>query len=426
MTSPTPTHAAPATFFPVDTVRARFPALQGPDAPIRLDNPAGTPVPSSVIEATVEAYRTAFANGGGAFDVSVRFDATLARARERAALLMGTDDPGEIALGPSMTTLTMHVSRAVTRTLGPGDAVVVTRMDHEANVSPWLIAARDRGAEPRWLPFDRETWRIEPDALREVLADGRVRLLALNHASNMTGSVNDVAALCAIARELGVLTYVDGVQATPHLLPDVRTLGCDLYVSSAYKYFGPHMAALWGRREVLERLQADRLRCGPTDAGEKWEWGTPQVELAAGYATAVDYLEALGREIAPGTTGRDALRAAFAAAKAHEDALATLLIEGLLALPGVTIHGITDPARVHERVPTVSFTHARHASRDIAAALAEGGICAWAGYNYALAVAEHLGLDLDDGVVRLGLAHFNRADEVETALERLGAILSSS
>jgi cysteine desulfurase family protein (TIGR01976 family) len=296
-------------------------------------------------------------------------------------------------------------------------------MDHEGNISPWLAVAEDRGLTIRWLPFDQETMRIEVDDLLPLLNE-RTRLLALNYASNLTGSINDVQALVAIARDRGVLTYVDAVQYAPHRLVDVAAIGCDFLVCSSYKFFGPHLGVLWGRESVMQEMRPYKLRCASDDLPERFETGTPQTELLAGLAATADYLASLDEGAdATGGDRRSAIQAGYAAATAHETRLVRQLIDGLTTCPGVTIHGIANPNRFDERVPTVSFTHQKRDSRDIAKGLAQAGVCVWSGHNYAYEVVRQLGINEKAGVVRIGIAHYNTVEEIDYTLEAVTRML---
>ncbi len=403
--------------FPIETVRSQFPALQSGGS-IFLDNPAGTQVPQRVLDAITDSMKNDCANLGGHFRQSVRSGEIMDTAHAKAAMFLGAPSPDEIAIGPSMTELTFQISRAIARTCAPGDEIIVTTMEHEGNISPWLIAARDFGLTVRWVEFDEETWQIEPKTLAGALTD-RTRVVALNYASNMTGSINDVRALTAMAHEAGALVYVDAVQFAPHGLIDVVELGCDFLVCSAYKFFGPHLGILWGREVLLRDLAADRLRCGPTGPGAKFERGTPQIELQAGLSASIDHFEWLGRSLGDDGSARSAIATAFAASREYEHALACHLIDGLKAIDGVSIKGITASNRMYDRVPTISLTCMSRSCDSLAAGLARRGINGWSGHNYAFAGAEQLGLDLADGVLRLGLAHYNSESEIEVTLEAL-------
>jgi len=409
------------TVFPIGLVREQFPALAAPEA--FLDNPGGTQVPRPVIDAVARAMAEAASNLTGFFAASQRADAIYAEAHAAAADLLGVSSGREIVIGQSMTTLTFQLSRSLGRGWQPGDEVIVTRMDHEGNVSPWLRLAEERQLTVRWLPFNRETWRIEPEDLRPLLNE-RTRLLALNYASNMTGSINDVAALTALAKTAGALVYVDAVQFTPHGLVDVARLGCDFLVCSAYKFFGPHLGVLWGREAILANLYPYAVRCASQDLPGRHEVGTPQTELLAGLAATVDYLAWLGTATGASGTRRERIAGAYAAATAHEMPLAQDLIDGLRSIPDLRVQGIVNSNRMHERVPTISVTHPRHSNRTLARSLGQQGINLWYGHNYAMEAARHLGLDEDEGVLRIGLAHYNTAAEVARVLGALRRLLA--
>jgi cysteine desulfurase family protein (TIGR01976 family) len=408
------------SMFPIEAVREQFPSLsrRENDVPqIYLDNPAGTQIPHRVVEAVADAMTAASSNLGGYFHASKRADAIWEHAHEAMAVLLN-GSAREVIVGPSMTTLTFRLSRSIGRTLEPGDEIIVTRMDHEGDVSPWLSLAEDLGLVVRWLPFNRESWRIEPEDLAPLLTE-RTRLMALNYASNLTGSINDVQQLSEMAKEVGALVFVDAVQFTPHGLVDVQTLGCDFLACSAYKFFGPHLGVVWGRASVLESLHAYKCRCASDAIPERFETGTPQTELLAGLAAAVDYFEWLGGSVGETGSRREKVAAAYNAFNTWESGLALKLIDGIDALPGTTIHGITNSNRIAERVPTVSFTHQRVAPKTMASALAARGICVWSGHNYAYEVVRHLGIDESSGVLRIGLAHYNTEQEVLSTLDAL-------
>lgn len=415
-------HTLPA--FPIDQVRSCFPAISKLDnPPVYFDNPAGTLVPQQVIDAVAAAMASATHNLGGFFEGSKRAEAIWQDAHEAMADMLGATSHREIVIAQSMTALTLHLSRSIGRLFRPGDEIILTQMDHEGNVSPWLLLARDLGLTVKWLPFNRESWRIEPADLEPLLSE-RTRLLALNFSSNMTGSVNDVAALTAVAKKAGALVYVDAVQLVPHRLPEVHELGCDFLVCSSYKFFGPHLGVLWGREELLAKLEPYKVRCASDDLPERYEAGTPQTELLAGLAATVSYVEWLGEATGNAGSRRAKLLGAYRSFAAYEDGLTRRLIEGLVTLPGVTVQGITDPAALKHRVPTVSFTHASLSTHTIAEGLAGKGIWAWSGHNYALEPSRLLGLAENEGVVRLGLAHYNTLEEVERTLAAIAELVA--
>lgn len=412
--------------FPIDQVRDQFPALRleaNSRRLIFLDNPAGTQVPSMVMDAVNDAMTTASSNLGGFFPASVRADHIWQNAHQAMADMLGAESKREIVIGSSMTALTLHLSRSIGRALTAGDEIIVTRMDHEGDVSPWLHMAEDHGLVVKWLPFNRDTWRIEVDDLKAVLTD-KTRLLALNFASNLTGSINQVAALAAEARAVGALVYVDAVQLVPHRLVDVQRLNCDFLVCSSYKFYGPHLGILWGRVSALEALDAYRVRCAADELPEKFETGTPQTELLAGLEACVNYFAWVGETCGESGSRRAKIASAYAAALEYEERLTTALIDGLLELPGFTIHGITDPKRIGERVPTVSSTHVDQSPIALAKALADDNICVWSGHNYAYEVVKHLGLDEKQGVLRIGLAHYNTENDVAATLESLRKLIA--
>ena len=411
--------------FPIDRVRREFPALsRSHDGRPRvfMDNPAGTQLPRRVIEAVSNALVDAASNYGGFFENSRNAESIYAGAHDAMADFVNAGSSSEIVVAQSMTALTLHVSRSLGRRFVPGDEVVVTRMDHEGNVSPWLLLADDLGLVVKWLPFNRDTWKVEPEDLQALLGP-RTRLLALNYSSNLTGSINDVAALVAMARSAGVMTYVDAVQLAPHQCVDVQALGCDFLVCSSYKFFGPHLGVLWGRRQLLDELPAYKVRCASDASPEKWETGTPQTELLAGLAACVGHYDWLGGEVSAEDSRRGRIKAAYRAATDHEARLVMHLIDGIQAIPGTTVHGITNPNRVGERVPTVSMTHERVLPPLVAECLARDGVCVWSGHNYALEVVRHLGMDETTGVVRIGLAHYNTEEEVDRTLTALEGVL---
>ncbi len=410
------------TAYPLDLIRSRFPALEG-SRTAYLDNPAGTLVPAPVIRAVGDAMATASSNLGGRFAASRRADAVWRAAHEAAAEFVNAASWQEMVIGPNMTTLAFQMSRVIGKTLSAGDEVIVTRMDHEGDVSPWLMMVEEHGLVVRWLPFDRESWRIEPADLAPLLSP-RTRFLALNYASNMTGSINDVAALAALARGAGALVWVDAVQLAPHRLPDVQALGCDFLACSSYKFFGPHLGILWGREALMRALPPHRVRCQSDDLPDRFCTGTPQTELLAGLTATIDYLAWVGEVTGHGGTRRERMDGAYRAFDAHEAGLMRRLVGGLTALPGIRLIGIANPNLFSRRVPTISFTHESISTHRFADALAAADVNVWSGHNYALEPARHLGLSEDEGVVRVGIAHYNTADEIERALAVIGELVS--
>lgn len=410
--------------FDVERVRAEFPALSVEDEGVPrvyFDNPAGTQVPKAVLNRVTDTMAYANANLGGPFQTSVAADAVVAEAHAAVADLLGSNDPAEIVFGLNMTTLTFHISRSIGRTLREGDEIVVTRMDHDANVWPWVILAADTGARVRWLDFDPAACEFDLDDLDTLLND-RTRLVAVGYASNLTGTVHDVAGICSRARAAGAWTYIDAVQFAPHGVIDVGALGCDFLVCSAYKFFGPHQGVLWARRELIEELEPYKLRPAPSHGGARFETGTQSHEGMAGTEAAVDYLAWIGTEMGAATdlaSRRERIEAGITALRSHEDALSRRLIEGLRAMTGVTIRGVSEPDALDRRVPTVAITVAGHEPADLARAMAEKSVFVWSGHNYAVEVVERLGLTDRGGVLRIGPVHYNTLDEIDRFLELL-------
>jgi cysteine desulfurase family protein (TIGR01976 family) len=411
----------------VAALRDHFPSLgrRIDGRPVaHLDGPGGTQVPRECIEAMRAYLETSNANHGGAFAASVETDAMLDEVHAAGADFLGAGDPGEIVFGPNMTTLTFAVSRAIGRELRQGDEIVVTRLDHDANIAPWLELAADRGATVRWLELAEDRASLDLDRLDEVIGQ-RTRVVAVGLASNALGTVTDVARVADAAHAAGALVFVDAVHAAPHLPIDAVALGADLLVVSPYKFFAPHLGMLCGRRELLERLTAYRVRPAGDALPGKWEVGTQSHESLAGLLGTFAYLERVGAAYghAPeGASRREGLRAAMSAIEAHERELSRSTLERLAAVPGIRIHGVVDPARVAERVPTFSVTLPGHAPRDIAAHLAARAISTWDGDFYAWELVRALGLADAGGLLRIGLVHYNTLDEVDRLVEALTEI----
>lgn len=416
----------------VHALRTLFPALSqtvGDRPVVFFDNPGGTQVPQSVIDAMVDYLTHHNANHGGAFATSRRSDEILHEAHVAMANLLNAASPDEVVFGPNMTTLTLGISRALARDLGPGDEIVVTRMDHDANIAPWLLIAEDTGATVRWADFDVEDYTLDMDALRELI-NARTKIVAVGYASNATGTVHDVEAIIDRAHEVGALAFVDAVQYAPHGPIDVQALGCDLLACSAYKFFGPHQGILYGTYELLDRLRAYKVRPAPALPPGKYETGTQNHEGIAGVLAAVNYLAEVGQQFGapfadrfPGLSGRRLdLKAGMTVLREVDHVLSAAILDELETLPGVRIHGITDRKRLVERVPTVSFTWGERQPRAIAAALGEQGIFVWDGNYYALSVSERLGLESSGGMVRVGAVHYNTVEEIHRLGEALRAM----
>jgi cysteine desulfurase family protein (TIGR01976 family) len=409
---------------PVDWCRAQFPALARQVAgqpAIFFDGPAGSQVPECVIEAIGAYLRTRNANHGGLFATSRESDALLETAHQALADLFGAADPTGVVFGANMTTLTFSLSRALARTWQAGDEIIVTRLDHDANVTPWVLAARDAGATVHHLAIHPQDCTLDLDDLRRKLSP-RTRLVAVGAASNAVGTINPVAEICRLAHAVGAEVYIDAVHAAPHLLPDVAAWDCDWLVASAYKFFGPHVGVLWGRTDRLAQLEAYKLRPAPDSLPDKWMTGTQNHECIAGALAAVEYLAALGRELDSRAAGRrQALSAAYTAIGEYERQLAARLLGGLSGLSRVQVFGIADPVRLAERVPTFGIRHPRLKPAALAERLADRGIFVWHGNFYALPLTEALGLE-PEGLVRIGLLHYNTITEIDRLLSALSEL----
>lgn len=415
-------------------IRAAFPALamqmHGRPA-VFLDNPGGAQVPQSVIDAMADYLTHANANRGGAFLTAQRSDVILEDAHAAMADLLNAASPDEIVFGANMTTLTFAVSRALGRDLQPGDEIVLTRMDHDANITPWTMLAEDRGATVRWVDFDVEDYTLDMAGLRQLLNE-RTRIVAVGYASNATGTVHDVATITRWAHQVGALVFVDAVQYVPHGPVDVQALGCDLLTCSAYKFYGPHVGVLYGRYELLDRLRAYKVRPAKDRPPHKFETGTQNHEGIAGVLAAVEYLADLGSRYGTaagayptggaageGVSRRQRLHSAMSLLRAYDHLLSAAILDQLEGIPGLRVHGISDRGRLAERVPTISFSWQGHHPRAVAEALGQEGIFVWDGNYYALAVTERLGLEDQGGMVRVGAVHYNTTDEII----RLGDVL---
>lgn len=414
----------------LERIRAQFPSLAEVDngrPRLYFDNPAGTQVPQSVSDRMADCLLHKSANIGGYFKTSMLADEVAAEARAAMADFVNAPSPDEIIFGQNMTSITFHVSRSIGRHLQPGDEIVLSRMEHDANVEPWKLLARDHGLEVRWLPFDTDTFEFDLAKLDELLTS-KTRIVCVGGASNLTGTINDVKTICSKARAAGAWSYIDAVQSAPHVATDVQHFGCDFFVCSAYKFFGPHQGILWGRREVLETLEPYKVRPAPSELPWCFEAGTQSHEGMAGTAATVDYFAWIGETMsASGAASggrRHSVTAGLDLLLEYEQALAARLVSGLQEIRGVTVQGISDPEAMHRRVPTVAFTHDRVAPEAIAQALAERNIFVWSGHNYALEAARALGILDSGGAVRIGAVHYNTADEIDSVLNALEDILA--
>ncbi|MBT8101051.1 MAG: cysteine desulfurase-like protein [Gammaproteobacteria bacterium] len=408
-------------------IRDQFPALSDTDdgrARVYLDNPAGTQVPRIVAERMSDCLLHRNANIGGYFRTSELAAEVVDNARSAVADFLNAPSTDEITFGQNMTNLTLHLSRSIGRHFKAGDEIIVTKMDHDANIEPWALLARDHNLTVRKLPFDKESYEFDLSELDRLLTD-RTRLVCVGGASNLTGTLNDITTICSKAREVGAWTYIDAVQSAPHVATDVQSIGCDFFVCSPYKFFGPHQGVLWGRRELLETLVPYKVRPAPDELPWRFEPGTPSIEGLAGTAAAIDYFAWVGETMGVvDAAGAKSLRArqvsaAFESMFEYEKALAIELISGLKALPGITVHGITAQDAMDRRVPTVSFTHASQHPDVIAKALADRGIFVWSGHNYAVEIVTVLDLLQSGGVVRAGPVHYNTAAEIDVFLNAL-------
>ena len=448
---PTTETSAPAAALDITWVRSQFPALaqtiNGHPAAF-LDGPGGTQVPQRVIDAISEYLRRNNANTGGGYATSRHTDAMLAEARAAMADFLNCA-ADEIIFGPNMTTLTYAMSRAIGRDLGPGDEILVTRLDHDANVSPWL-ALEEKGVTIRWAEIHDEDCTIDLADLAGKIND-RTRLVAIGYASNAVGTLNPVKAIIRLAHAAGALAYVDAVHYGPHGLIDVAALDCDFLACSTYKFFGPHMGVLFGKREHLIRLQPYKVRPLTEAVPNRWEWGTLNHECIAGITACVNYIADLGRHAltnvettanhvgtaAPGhpssearvSARRAAIIAAFDAIHHYEHGLMQRLIAGLAKIPRIKIYGITDPARFAERCPTLALRVINQTKDQTPLALAtklgDLGFFTWDGNYYALNLTEHLGVEASGGFLRIGLVHYNTVEEVDRLLAALREIVAA-
>lgn len=401
-------------------VRQQFPSLElqvnGQPAAF-LDGPAGTQVPRQVIEAMRDYFQQANANTCGAFLTSQRTDEMLAGARRAMAdfLHCGSE---EVSFGPNMTTITFALARAIGRELKAGDEIVVTTLDHDANVAPWR-ALEEKGVVVRQVDIRAEDCTLDSEDLRRKIT-AKTKLVAVGYASNAVGTINPVAEITKLAHQAGALMFVDAVHYAPHGPVDVKAIDCDFLACSPYKFFGPHMGVLYGKKEHLLRFRPYKVRPAPDTLPDRWETGTQTHEGIAGVAAAVDYFAELGRRCDATAKGRRAaLLAGYRATGAYERELATKLIGGLLAIPGLTFYGIRDPKRFGERCSTVSVRLAKGTPTDAAKFLGERGIFTWDGNFYALNLTERLGVQDKGGVLRIGLVHYNTAEEVDRLLAGL-------
>jgi cysteine desulfurase family protein (TIGR01976 family) len=415
----------------ITTIREHFPALRRPV--IYLDNPGGTQIAQESIE-QINTYLTQHnANHGGAFATSRESDALVDEARSAAADFLNAARPEEIIFGPNMTSLTFNLSRSLARTLQPGDTLVVTRLDHDANISPWKLVAEERGCHLHWVDFHREDGTLDLEGIAKAL-ELKPRLVAVGHASNALGTINPIAKIVEMAHAAGALVYVDAVQYAPHGPIDVQALGCDFLAVSSYKFFGPHAGVLYGKYELLDELTAYRVRPAPTEPPGKFETGTGNFEGIAGVLGAIEYLEWVGETYGEPYAekyqdryqGRALkLKQAMSAIRAYEFEISRAVLDILEETPGATLYGLRDPQRLDERVPTFAFNLQGKHPLEVAERLGQDNINVWNGNYYALAVTEHLGVETSGGMVRVGPVHYNTVDEINKFRETLGTISAS-
>jgi len=406
--------------FDITWVREQFPSLKlqlNRHAAAFLDGPAGTQVPKQVMDAVQNYFMSANANTYGAFLTSRRNDEMILTARAAMADFFNCD-ANEVVFGQNMTTITFALARAIGRELKPGDEIVVTTLDHDANVAPWR-ALEEKGVVIRQVDIREADCTLDLDDLKRKITT-ETKLVAVGYASNIVGTINPVAEITRLAHAAGALMFVDAVHYAPHGVIDVKALDCDFLACSPYKFFGPHMGTLFGKREHLEKFKPYKVRPATNVPPECWETGTQVQELIAGIGAAVDYLAELGRHChSSAKSRREALQAAYAATHQYEVGLLTQLIAGLQTIPGMRIFGITDAKRFDERCATLSFRLGDHHATKIASFLGERGIFTWDGNFYALNLSERLGVEQHGGVLRVGLVHYNTAEEVDRLLSGL-------
>jgi cysteine desulfurase family protein (TIGR01976 family) len=414
------------------TIRSMFPALSAKR--IYFDNPGGTQVPQHVIERMRRYLVDTNANCGGAFAASRATDEMVLQARQGMADFYHAASPDEIVFGPNMTTLTFAISRCLAHDVKQGDELIVTHLDHDANIAPWLAIAQERECVVRWLAFDPTDCTLDLAQLEELLNE-RTRLVAVGYASNAVGTINPVRRIADLAHAAGALCFVDAVHYAPHGPIDVQDLNCDFLVTSAYKFFGPHVGVLYGKMDLLQRLHAYKVRPVPDLPPHKFESGTQNLEGMAGLLGALAYLielgERCGAEHAERFSGQFSgqalsLKKAMAAIRAYELELSRALLDVVEEVPGLHVYGLTDRRRLDARVPTVSFTLQGQHPRRVAEELDKADISVWDGNYYALAVTERLGLEKSGGMVRVGPVHYNTAEEIERFGEALVKIAAGA
>lgn len=415
----------------LSAIRSQFPSLNRPA--IFFDNPGGTQIAKQSLDRINRYLIESNANHEGAFATSIASDAVLEEAHRAMADFYNAASPEEIVFGNNMTTLTLHISRSISREWKEGDEIVVTRLDHDANVTPWILAAQDRGVKVNWVDFDVEDGTLKLDDLQKAL-ERKPRLLAVGYASNSLGTINPVEKIIRMAHDAGTMVYIDAVQYAPHGPIDVQKLDCDFLISSAYKFFGTHSGILFGKHDLLEKLFAYKVRPATNKLPGKFETGTQNHEGIAGVLGAIEYFEWVGKEFGKEhAEGLDkyegrrlVLKKAMNAIHAYEYELGKALLVALESVPGLRAYGLTDANRLEERVATFSFRLKEIPPRVVAEKLAQDGIYVWDGNYYALNVSERLGVEESGGMVRVGAAHYNTLEEVASLKESLIKIAKNS
>lgn len=411
--------------FHANCIRELFPSLRAPapDArqPIFLDNPAGTQAPQSVIDAVSAYYRAMNANSGGYFRTSRQNDEMVGQVRQGMADFLNAVSASEIVIGPNMTSLNFALSRAIAATLQTGDEIVLTRMDHDANVAPWTSIAQERGCRIKWVDLNTADCTLDMDSLEEALSE-KTRIVATVHASNAVGTINPVRQIAAMAHAVGAWHIVDAVQSAPHIPIDVQDIGCDFLLCSAYKFYGPHLGIMWGREELLNELPVFKVRPAKDVTPYRWETGTPSFETWNGLLACLQHWEMIGQRFGTADLPRYCgarlkIKRAMLAVQEYERGLLSALIDGLSAIAGLRIAGITDAARFGWRVPTVAFEIDSKSPDEIAACLAEHEVFVWSGDYYALEIMQRL--NRPEGMVRVGIAQYNTIEEINRLLELL-------
>ena len=412
------------------SIRDQFPSLarlyQG-EPLVYLDGPAGTQVPTCVADRIRDVLIHHSANRSGKFITSHEVDAIMREAHAATADLLRANDPDSIAFGPNMTTLTLAFSRALAATWKPGDEILVSRLDHDANFTPWVLAARDAGATLRTIDIHPEDATLDMQSLKSQLTT-HTKLVAVTAASNAVGSCTDIPTIARMVHEVGAELFVDAVHYAPHRRIDVQHWDCDYLVCSAYKFFGPHIGILYGRPERLRAIQPYKLRPSPNDLPGRWMTGTQNHACVAGVTAAIDYLASLADDQLPNGGSRsrsEKLDATFEWIERIERDLIQRLLRGLATIPNLKVHGITDPARAYERAPTLAFSVPGLDSALFAERLGQAGICAWHGNYYALPLTLALGTE-PQGMVRLGCMHYNTQAEIDRTLAAIAKIAAQA